>query len=304
MRAGVPQGSILGPTLFILYTNDAEDHLPPGMDLAAYADDTTLFNFITSRVSIPGSSAIMQQGVDALSRWGVEWKIKFEPSKTQAMTIAHHRQPWQLPGTTFDATPVSEAGRLKLLGVTFDSQLTYCKYTNFRQLFNFDYIRHRPKTPKKADENFHSICRTIPCPLYPTPKINRRRNVKNREVPKFCSAEILYINFTVCAAHTHDPLQSTATPRLPAEGLCYPRAPWPTPSLQWVCPPCAGVLSPGLAWCATRTLGQARPDPATSHPHHRIGLLAPSSISAADSGLACILVQAILPGCGQPANRA
>ena len=32
--------------------------------------------------------------------------------------------------------------------------------------------------------------------LYPTPKINRRRNVKNREVPKFCSAEILYIYST------------------------------------------------------------------------------------------------------------
>ena len=36
--------------------------------------------------------------------------------------------------------------------------------------------------------------------LYPTPKINRRRNVKNREVPKFCSAEILYIKVATVSA--------------------------------------------------------------------------------------------------------
>ena len=43
ISAGVPQGSILGPTLYLLYTNDAEDHLPAGVELAAYADDTTLY---------------------------------------------------------------------------------------------------------------------------------------------------------------------------------------------------------------------------------------------------------------------
>ena len=204
MRAGVPQDSILGPTLFILYTNDAEDNLPPGMDLAAYADSTTLFIFITSRVSIPGSSAIMQQGVDALSRWGVEWKIKFEPSKTQAMTTA------------------------------------------------------RTSSPDLAAPGNHF-----------------RRYTSQRGRPPEAPGRQLCLPADICAAHSHDPLQSTATPRLPAEGLCYPRAPWPTPSLQWVCPTCAGVLSPGLAWCATLALGQAGPDPATSHPHHRIGLLAP-----------------------------
>ena len=38
-----------------------------------------------------------------------------------------------------------------------------------------------------------SVALSVYHALYPTPKINRRRNVKNREVPKFCSAEILYI---------------------------------------------------------------------------------------------------------------
>ena len=47
ITSGVPQGSILGPTLFILYTNDLEEHLPAGVEMAVYADDTTLQTAIT-----------------------------------------------------------------------------------------------------------------------------------------------------------------------------------------------------------------------------------------------------------------
>ena len=40
---GLPEGSILGPILFLFYVNDLEDHLPPGVELAVYADDTTIY---------------------------------------------------------------------------------------------------------------------------------------------------------------------------------------------------------------------------------------------------------------------
>ena len=84
----------------------------------------TLFHCLTSRADIDCGSELLQQGIDAFSRWGHKWRID-EPSKTQAMSIGHHRQPWELPRATFDGTPVSEESRLKLLGVTFDDTLSY-----------------------------------------------------------------------------------------------------------------------------------------------------------------------------------
>ena len=125
IKSGVPQGSILGPTLFLLYTNDAEDHLPPETQLAVYADDTTLYNCIASREGTLQGTDILQQAVDALADWGGAWRIKFEPSKSQALVISHHRTPIALPPITFHGTAVPEVDRLLLLGVLFDRQLSF-----------------------------------------------------------------------------------------------------------------------------------------------------------------------------------
>ena len=125
IKSGVPQGSILGSTLFLLYTNDAEDHLPPETQLAVYADDTTLYNCIASREGTLQGTDVLQQAVDALADWSSAWRIKFEPSKSQALVISHHRTPIALPPITFQGTAVPEVDRLLLLGVLFDRQLSF-----------------------------------------------------------------------------------------------------------------------------------------------------------------------------------
>ena len=125
ISAGVPQGSILGPTLFLLYVNDCENHLPAHVSLAVYADDTTLYKCITSDGSLQAGHSDLQQAVDALSEWGRSWRIQFEPTKSQAMVISHHRPPWKHPPVQFDGVSVLEEESLKLLGVVFDSRLTF-----------------------------------------------------------------------------------------------------------------------------------------------------------------------------------
>ena len=126
--AGVPQGSIVGPTLFLLYVNDAYDVLPEGIAPAVYADDTTLYAHIPTQHAVTEVCRNLQAGVDALAEWGAQWRVTFEPTESQAMTVSGHRRPWETPPIQFSGTAVPECSRLKLLGVTFDAHLSYSEH--------------------------------------------------------------------------------------------------------------------------------------------------------------------------------
>ena len=125
IKAGVPQGSLLGPTLFLLYVNDAEQCLAPGSSLAVYADDTTLYALIRNPDTIAAACNSLQASIDRLQTWGAQWKIKFEPSKSQAILLDRHRPSLDVPQLTFDGMQVPESPQLKLLGVLFDSTLSF-----------------------------------------------------------------------------------------------------------------------------------------------------------------------------------
>ena len=125
VQAGVPQSSILGPPLFLLYVNSCEDVVPDGVKLAVYADNTTLYQVLKTEATIIQSRSLLQAAVDAVFAWGAAWKIRFEPSKSQALIIDHHRPAWTVPTICFGGTPVDEESEIKLLGVTFDTHLTF-----------------------------------------------------------------------------------------------------------------------------------------------------------------------------------
>ena len=132
IMSGVPQGRILGPTLFLLYTNDAEDQQPAGAQPAAYADDTTLYKCISTNTAVPEDVTTLQLAVNALADWGMAWHIRFEPTKSQSLLISHHRNTVVVPPIVFQGTVVLEVDQLKLLGVLFDQHLSFTAH--IRQL--------------------------------------------------------------------------------------------------------------------------------------------------------------------------
>ena len=72
--SGIPQGSILGPLLFLVYVNDIPQYTTSTTLL--FADDTKCFRFIND----PTDSITLQQDINSLVEWTTEWNLKFNPS--------------------------------------------------------------------------------------------------------------------------------------------------------------------------------------------------------------------------------
>ena len=119
------QGSILGPTLFLLYINDAECCISPDTRLAVHSDDTTVYSMIQAITDINTSTESLQQSVQALEEWGERWRITFEPTKSQCMRVSTQRAQWPIPHQTIDGNILQNSDSIKLLGVTFDTHLSY-----------------------------------------------------------------------------------------------------------------------------------------------------------------------------------
>lgn len=86
IRSGVPQGSLFGPEVFILFTTDI---LPlPHTRLAIYGDDTVLY--ITSNTFICGC---LQHSVNETVEWAQRWRLSFNSSKCEAIRFSTNRNP-------------------------------------------------------------------------------------------------------------------------------------------------------------------------------------------------------------------
>ena len=114
VTSGVPQGSVLGPLLFLLYVNDLPEVVSCLVKL--FADDTKLF----SGTSSMNDALRLQTDLDALAKWSATWQMPFNEDKCQVMHIGAGNQDFvfHMGGTQLQSTVVE-----KDLGVYIDALL-------------------------------------------------------------------------------------------------------------------------------------------------------------------------------------
>ncbi len=96
VTSGVPQGSILGPLLFVIYINDIDLVIDMIELLKKFADDTKL----GQRVATAEQRSKMQEALDNVVKWADTWGMKFNVKKCKVMHVGHNnpRQQYQMEG--------------------------------------------------------------------------------------------------------------------------------------------------------------------------------------------------------------
>jgi len=109
VNAGVPQGSVLGPPLFLVYVNDITQNLLSITRL--FADDTSL---ASTTSNIDDLQSIINHDLREISKWSKQWLVTFNPDKTEVLYFGN----CQPPLLEFNNTVLSTTFDHKHLGVT------------------------------------------------------------------------------------------------------------------------------------------------------------------------------------------
>ena len=121
VQAGVPQGSILGPILFLIFINDLTEVVES--DIRIFADDTFIFRIVDQF-----SSEILNRDLNKITAWAWQWKLVFNPDiSKQAVEIVFSTKKIKsiLVPLIFNNIPVKKVEETKHLGMILDSELNF-----------------------------------------------------------------------------------------------------------------------------------------------------------------------------------
>jgi endonuclease/exonuclease/phosphatase (EEP) superfamily protein YafD len=128
--AGVPQGSVLAPTLYNLYTRDIPIPVDTSADsciLAQYADDTAI---LSKSIRRNRATELVQRSADQVSAWCDKWRIKINADKSKAVYFARRTEKRKrtIDHLVMNNTKIPWTDSVKYLGLTLDRRLTFFEH--------------------------------------------------------------------------------------------------------------------------------------------------------------------------------
>ncbi len=121
--SGVPQGSVLGPCLFLMYINDMPENLASKTRL--FANDTIVYFTISSQTDCN----TLQSDLDKLQKWEEEWLMAFNPDKCEIIHISRKRKPI-ISSYKLHNKILKSADKVKYLGATITQDLSWNNHIN------------------------------------------------------------------------------------------------------------------------------------------------------------------------------
>jgi hypothetical protein len=118
IKAGVPQGSVLGPTLYVLYISD----IPTSTNttLGTFADDTVI---LSVNEDSRRAASDLQYHLNTLLTWFEKWLIRINENKSCSITFTLQKS--STPNVTINDIQIPRKTEIKYLGMTIESKLTW-----------------------------------------------------------------------------------------------------------------------------------------------------------------------------------
>jgi hypothetical protein len=123
--SGVPQGSVLGPLLFLLYINDITDSFHEDISIKLFADDLKIYMEIEDN----SQSTVFQEYINAVADWADQWQLKLSYNKCHFMRVSLRKS--EAPVCySLNNIPLSRVLSCNDLGICMDFSMSFSEHIN------------------------------------------------------------------------------------------------------------------------------------------------------------------------------